>query len=343
MAENSKDLKSEFSSVKDRMENGHDRTHSLPYSSSNSRTQDCLLLEPYSHILTVPGKNIRGKLIAGFNMWMDVAQEKIEAIEEIVQMLHNASLLIDDIEDSSILRRGLPVAHLIYGQASTINCSNYVMFIGLEKTLALGHPDAVTVFTQQLLELHSGQGRFWPGTWVVVHVFVLGMEIYWRDNFTCPTEEEYKLMISRKTGGLFNLAVRLMQLFSDSDENFTELTRLLGLYFQIRDDYANLKLEDYAANKSFAEDLTEGKFSFPILHTIKTNPRDDRVVKILRQRTQDVEVKKFCISLIEAAGSFEYTKGVMVELDRAICSEVERLGGNMIISRVMEELRNWDK
>jgi len=327
MAENSKDLKSEFSSVKDGMENGPDRTHSLPYSSSNSRTQDCLLLEPYSHILTVPGKNIRGKLIAGFNMWMDVAQEKIEAIEEIVQMLHNASLLIDDIEDSSILRRGLPVAHLIYGQASTINCSNYVMFIGLEKTLALGHPDAVTVFTQQLLELHRGQG----------------MEIYWRDNFTCPTEEEYKLMISRKTGGLFNLAVRLMQLFSDSDENFTELTRLLGLYFQIRDDYANLKLEDYAANKSFAEDLTEGKFSFPILHTIKTNPRDDRVVKILRQRTQDVEVKKFCISLIEAAGSFEYTKGVMVELDRAICSEVERLGGNMVISRVMEELRNWDK
>ena len=65
-------------------------------------------------------------------------------------------------------------------------------------------------------------------------------------------------MISRKTGGLFNLAVRLMQLFSDSDENFTELTRL---YFQIRDDYANLKLEDYAA-----EDLTEDKSSFPIQH-----------------------------------------------------------------------------
>ena len=36
----------------------------------------------------------------------------------------------------------------------------------------------------------------------------LGMEIYWRDNFSCPTEDEYKLMISRKTGGLFNLAVR---------------------------------------------------------------------------------------------------------------------------------------
>merc|ERR1712037_91773 len=107
-------------------------------------------------------------------------------------------------------------------------------------------------------------------------------------------------------GGLFNLAVRLMQLFSSSDQNFTELTRLLGLYFQIRDDYANLRLPSYAVNKSFAEDLTEGKFSFPILHCIKTNTRDDRVQKILRQRTQDVEVKKFCIGLLDQAGSFEY-------------------------------------
>ena len=117
-------------------------------------------------------------------------------------------------------------------------------------------------------------------------------------------------------GGLFNLAVRLMQLFSSSDQNFTELTRqitnqnldqipfrLLGLYFQIRDDYANLRLPSYAVNKSFAEDLTEGqarswllkaislksnektetvifagKFSFPILHCIQSSGKsDDRV------------------------------------------------------------------
>ena len=84
-------------------------------------------------------------------------------------------------------------------------------------------------------------------------------------------------------GGLFNLAVRLMQLFSSSDQNFTELTRckeikrehcrtqlffrLLGLYFQIRDDYANLRLASYAVNKSFAEDLTEGLIQTSIYET----------------------------------------------------------------------------
>ena len=109
------------------------------------------------------------------------------------------------------------------------------------------------------------------------------------------------------------------------------------------DDYANLKLDDYTTNKSFAEDLTEGKFSFPILHCIKTNTRDDRVQKILRQRTQDVEVKKFCIGLLEQAGSFEYTKAVMRDLDSEICQEIKRLGGNQVISKVMAELRDWDR
>lgn len=87
---------------------------------------------------------------------------------------------------------------------------------------------ATKIYTEQLLELHRGQG----------------MEIYWRDNFTCPTESEYKLMTIRKTGGLFMLAIRLMKLFSESDKDFSKLTAILGLYFQIRDDYCNLTSEE---------------------------------------------------------------------------------------------------
>ena len=54
-------------------------------------------------------------------------------IGEVVEMLHNASLMIDDIEDDSILRRGIPVAHKIYGVPHTINSANYVYFLGLQK------------------------------------------------------------------------------------------------------------------------------------------------------------------------------------------------------------------
>jgi geranylgeranyl diphosphate synthase type 3 len=126
--------------------------------------------------------------------------EKLEKIKVITQMLHNASLMIDDIEDNSRLRRGIPVAHHVFGVAHVINSANFVYFQALQNVLELGHPAAVPAFSVQLLELHRGQG----------------IDIYWRDTCVCPTEEEYKRMVKQKTGGLFKLAVDLMQLFSEN-------------------------------------------------------------------------------------------------------------------------------
>uniref|UniRef100_A0A8C9CJF1 Geranylgeranyl diphosphate synthase 1 n=1 Tax=Phocoena sinus TaxID=42100 RepID=A0A8C9CJF1_PHOSS len=207
-------------------------------------TAQRILLEPY-----------KSKLSQTINHWLKVPKDKLQVIIEVTEMLHNASLLIDDVEDSSELRRGFPVAHSIYGIPSVINSANYVHFLDLEKVLTLDHPDAVKLFTRQLLELHQGQG----------------LDTYWRDNYTCPTEEEYKAMVLQKTGGLFGLAVGLMQLFSDYKEDLKPLLNTPGLFFQIRDDYANLHSKEYSENKSFCEDLTEGKFSVPYYSSSSAN------------------------------------------------------------------------
>ena len=71
-----------------------------------------------------------------------------------------------------------------------------------------------------------------------------------------------------------------MQLFSDDKTNrYDPLIDSIGLFFQIRDDYANLCSKEYADSKSFCEDLTEGKFSFPIIHSLK-NTNDKRLLSI---------------------------------------------------------------
>ncbi|KAI4459555.1 geranylgeranyl pyrophosphate synthase [Holotrichia oblita] len=291
----------------------------IPYSRNGNKEQDEKLLEPFAYILQVPGKNIRSKLARAFNRWLRIPEEKLEQIEEIVEMLHNASLLLDDIEDNSILRRGIPVAHSIYGIPSTLNASNYTMFIALQRCQELHHPNATTVYTEQLLELHRGQG----------------MEIYWRDNFICPTEEEYCQMTMKKTGGLFMLAIRLMQLFSENRSDFSKLTGILGLFFQIRDDFLNLCSEDYHQNKSYCEDLTEGKFSFPLIHAIKSQPNDHQIIQILRQRTTKPELKKHCLSLLTKYGSFKYTKQKMKQLHKEAVEEVAKFGENSEMDEVL--------
>ncbi|XP_026674187.1 geranylgeranyl pyrophosphate synthase [Ceratina calcarata] len=302
-----------------------EQNKNIPYSETGEKEEDEILLEPFSYILQVPGKQIRAKLAQAFNYWLKIPNTKLHSVGNIIQMLHTSSLLIDDIQDNSVLRRGIPVAHNIYGTASTINSANYVMFIALERILALDQPEATQVYVEQLLELHRGQG----------------MEIYWRDNYICPSETAYRQMTIRKTGGLFNLAVRLMQLFSECKEDFTPLAGILGLYFQIRDDFCNLCLQEYAENKSYCEDLSEGKFSFPIIHAIQSHPEDRQIMNILRQRTKDIEVKRYCVNLLEKFGSFAYTRATLEELDKKARDEVQRLGGNPLLLQVLDDLMSW--
>lgn len=293
------------------------------FSNNIKHDEDKILLKPFIYIMKVPGKQIRSKLIQAFNYWMQIPPDKLDQIDQIIEMLHNASLLIDDIEDNSVLRRGVPVAHSIYGIASTINAANYVFFIALEKCLKLNHPKATEIYTQQLLELHRGQG----------------MEIYWRDNYICPSIDEYKLMTMKKTGGLFILSLRLMQLFSNSEKDLTNLACILSLYFQIRDDYCSLCSDEYAENKSYCEDITEGKFSFPIIHAIHSKPLDDRVLNILKQRTTDIGVKKYCIQLLEEFGSFKFTKITLNNFDCEARIEVEKLGANPLMLSILDLLK----
>ncbi|XP_056291413.1 geranylgeranyl pyrophosphate synthase [Pseudoliparis swirei] len=281
-----------------------------------------ILLEPYKYLLQLPGKQVRTKLSQAFNHWLNVPEDKLQGIIQVTEMLHNASLLIDDIEDSSTLRRGFPVAHSIYGIPSVINSANYVYFLGLEKVLTLEHPEAVRLFTRQLLELHRGQG----------------LDIHWRDTYTCPTEQEYRNMVLQKTGGLFGLAVGLMQLFSDWKQDLKPLLDTLGLFFQIRDDYANLTSREYSESKSFCEDLTEGKFSFPTIHAIWSQPESTQVQNILRQRTDNVDIKRYCVDYLEKVGSFAYTRQTLRDLEAEVYRLIGEFGGNPQLESLVKHL-----
>ncbi len=134
-------------------------------------------------------------------------------------------LSIDDIQDGSKLRRGSPVAHDIFGTAQTINSANYVYFLAQRELFRLKDvPMALQAFNEELLNLHRGQG----------------MDLYWRDTLTMPSEEEYIQMISNKTGGLFRLSLKLMQAISKTGYDVVPLAEVIGLIFQIQDDYKNL-------------------------------------------------------------------------------------------------------
>ena len=188
------------------------------------------------------------------------------------------------------------------------SCHSLVYFLALEKCNSLGS-SAIAIFIEELLRLHHGQG----------------LDILWRENGDCPSEEQYEKMVLEKTGGLFRLAVRLMQCFSDNKSNFGPLLDQLALYFQIRDDL--LGLNDKEQGKILFEDITEGKLSFPVIHALRTHAKDTRLLSILRQRTDDAYLKAYAVRWLRQCGSLTYTREKLRTIHDQLVTLLRELGG----------------
>ena len=199
-------------------------------------------------------------------------------------------------------------------------------FMAQQELLKLQKPEVLQIYLEEILNAHRGQG----------------IELFWRDTLTVPTEEEYLLMVSNKTGGLFRLAARLMQAVSTTTYNILPVAELIGLMFQIRDDHRSLsceKVRDLLQNvqmyslsysslqltnqmssaKGFCEDLTEGKFSFPVIHSIRTGTTsNNEVLNILKLRTTNNDLKAYAVQHMQAeTKSFEYTNNRLGDFHKA--------------------------
>eukprot|EP00659_Diplonema_papillatum_P016106 gene16106-24675_t len=291
------------------------------------------IMAPYEHIAKMPGKGIRGKLVDAFNLWLHIDDDKLSGIKEIVDKLHNSSLIIDDIQDESKLRRSIPAAHTIFGVPLTLNSANYVYFLALQGVSDLVPADRpeltaplLKCFTEEMILLHQGQGE----------------DLHFRDARVIPSVERYLRMVDNKTGGLFRLTVRLMEVFSEVQLDYLPLLKLFGRYFQILDDYLNLRSDAYHVAKSFCEDITEGKYSFMVIHSLAqwTQKGDERLHRILHQHAESVDLKKYALSLMEETGSFKHTEDYLRQLYDDIRSQISRLGGNDPLQKLVHKLHN---
>ncbi|XP_063675104.1 geranylgeranyl pyrophosphate synthase-like isoform X2 [Bolinopsis microptera] len=327
--------------LKEKNLNGHASGHASGHTSSNvedevnAKYMRCLE-EPYKYHTQVPGKAIRDQTIEAMNLWLGVEKNVLQKIKEVITMLHEASLLIDDIQDNSKMRRGQPAAYLIYGISEVINIANLKYFEAGKIALELGSmttaknvdkSEASKIFHDWMIKLHQGQG----------------LDIHWRDHYICPTVDEYIDMVLKKTGGLMMLAFDLMYIFRNQSEtklvydNGRKFLETFSKFFQIRDDFCNLWDVKYAANKSYCEDLTEGKYSWVIIQGIikERELGTTRVTSILKQRTTSDEIKSYCCQVLESLKVKSETTELLETLEKDLLEQIEGLGGNKMFIKIV--------
>lgn len=212
---------------------------------------DNIILAPYSYVASMKGKDVRGSLIKAIGKICNADQSLIDFVTNIVDGVHQASLIMDDIEDKSKLRRGLETAHISYGEPLTINAGVFAL-IKLTEQVNNRHPKMLGVFLKAISNLHRGQGA----------------EIYWNQFKYIPTIEQLKQIMMAKTGALFKLGYEMLE--NDLSVSHVKLLMfdwidLFGVHFQIKDDLINLTDEEYWKSKGFCDDFDEQKYSFPIV------------------------------------------------------------------------------
>ncbi|KAL2793751.1 isoprenoid synthase domain-containing protein [Aspergillus keveii] len=166
-----------------------------PSPASNVSIPDRTPLEaPINYIQSLSSKNVRLQLIDAFNLWLGLPSQSLKIVKEIVSDLHNSSLILDDIQDGSLLRRGGTAAHIIFGKAQSMNSATYMFVRAAKQVHELANPSLMTVLLEELDTLFLGQ------SW----------ELKWRFSGQCPSEEEYFAMVDCKTGAMFHMLIRLM-------------------------------------------------------------------------------------------------------------------------------------
>jgi geranylgeranyl diphosphate synthase type 3 len=275
-----------------------------------------ILLEPVNYYKRQKGKNIRKVLGDLFGKLLGVSSSNIELVNKLINDFHNASLVIDDIEDNGTLRRNEPCAHLKYGTPLSINAGYYSIFKTLMQITQNFSQQTSNKIISYLHYLHEGQG----------------MDIYYTQNKIIPTLEEYEKMMVYKTGYAFIMNLELLMdksrniIFRKNYEKVKHILILFSLFFQIRDDYINLTDLNYWKEKGFCQDFDEEKISYLITYfqneNIKNNNQstNPNIIEMMKDKSKEGKIK--IIKVFYESGLFDTIYNKLLQLKKTILIEM---------------------
>jgi geranylgeranyl diphosphate synthase, type II len=293
---------------------------------------------PYLHDLVVDyprrgGKMMRPTICIAHARAFGASLDQAVATAAAIEILHNAMLIHDDIEDGSEMRRGKPTLHAKHGIPLAINAGDMLMLLGLRPLLdnaaRLGDRLALELLREtEMMARQTAEGQ--------------ALELGWRDR-NCPdvTESDYLTMVLKKTAWLATIyPARVGALIGSGGRVdpsiFMPFGFLLGASFQIQDDLLNL-IADPRYGKELNGDLFEAKRTLILIHAQQACSAADRqtmddVLSLPReQRTaQHVEWLR---RLIDRHGSIDHARKIAHGLAGAASYEYSRVYDELPDSR----------
>lgn len=279
--------------------------------SSTLSTPNDLMNSIVTSYLEKKGKQIRPVLvILSAKLFGNVNQDVLHA-GAALEMLHNATLIHDDIVDETSLRRGLPTINASWGNHIAVLVGDYFVSNALAAGIKTGHLTIISALSALGKELSLGE---------------IDQICNVRDHHF--DEGSYFTMIRKKTASLFMNCVKMgAEAAGASPEDYSPMVQyaeLLGLCFQIKDD-----IFDYFPNpqigKPTGNDLREGKVTLPLLFALNNAPEEDanRMKEMIIQGDLDSDKINILIEFAKKNGGIDYAFSVMRDMQKEADSIID--------------------
>ena len=264
-------------------------------------TSDVVLVNQVAeHIIGGGGKRLRPLLVLLAAHALRHDGDRHIELAVIVEFIHTATLLHDDVVDDSQLRRGRSTANALFGNEAAVLVGDSLYSRAFQMMVAVGDMRVMQIMARTTSEIADGEvlqllNRHDPDT----------------------TEASYLDVIHRKTAKLFEAAARLGAVCANAspqhEDAMARFGRHLGIAYQLVDDILDYRGRAGEIGKNVGDDLAEGKPTLPLIHAIRESGGCN--VRILQDaiKTRGLDAIDEVIAAVESAGSIAYTANLAAD------------------------------
>jgi len=259
-------------------------------------SSDVVLINQIGHyIINSGGKRLRPMLLLLTAKALNYKEDNHLLLAAVIEFIHTATLLHDDVVDESDLRRGQDSANAVWGNAASVLVGDYLYSSAFEMMVRTNNMRVMEILSKTTTAIAEGE---------VLQLL--------NCNNPATTEEKYLEVISRKTAILFSAATRLGAVISDAtpeiEKNLADYGQHLGMAFQLIDDALDYTSSKDELGKNLGDDLAEGKPTLPLIYAIEKGTEAQANIVIEAIKTGSRDSFNAVYEIVKATNAISYTE-----------------------------------
>jgi len=259
-----------------------------------------LIRQVAEYIITAGGKRLRPVLTLLSGKALGYEGDHLYELAAMIEFIHTATLLHDDVVDESDMRRGRETANALFGNAASVLVGDFLYTRAFQMMVTTNNMQILQVMAEATNIIAEGE---------VLQLLNIGN--------TELSEQDYLQVIQYKTAKLFEAAARVGALIANGSDAQVKALADYGMYlgtaFQIIDDVLDYSGDADTIGKSLGDDLAEGKATLPLIYTMRQGPA--AAADVVRQALENASRDRFhdVLAAVQSCGALDYAKNEAIK------------------------------